>query len=88
MAIGVTDEVWIKHIIICVVQSEPFLWCFKWYISAVVFRLFPKPVLKPTSKNGRLSVNLTPIFKPLFLINTCHFAWIKPLLCLHAVFML
>ena len=33
------------------------------------------------SKNGRLSITLNSIFKPLFLINTCHFTWIKQLLC-------
>ena len=37
-------------------------------------------------KNDQLSVlNLNPIFRPLVLINTCHCAWLKPLLCLHAM---
>ena len=44
-------------------------------ISAVVFRLFQKPV-NLTKKNGRLLVNLNSTFKPLFLINMCHCAHI------------
>ena len=48
--------------------------CSSFRTSAVVCPcwLFWKPVLKPTSKNGRLSVNLHSIFRPIFLINTCH----------------
>ena len=51
-------------------------------ISAVVCRLFRKPVnLLQKTVGYRLT------FRPIFLINTCHSAWIRPPMCAHVMFM-